>query len=167
VQIENEFTISSPHRKISDLSRYWRAEQNAPKWFKDSNETWRQSESEFLSFCDKCKVYEIGNALLIIEDFGERAEIHFCVDGNLPDGLVNELKNIKAELLRQHSFIFGWVVRQNRGIKAIAAQLGLRFHGFKMHHGISHGKVLEWHCYSLHWSESFVVADRKNLLLSL
>ncbi len=145
------------------MLKYWQDEKEYPKWFRDANETWHQSDEEFLEFCNKCRIYEFGGCALYVEPFGDRANLHFSViRGSEVD--TSELFRIKTELLKEFKLIFGWILRQNRGVQKIAKELGMNYHGVQMFHGSSHGKVLEWWCFSLARTESFIVPDVRNLL---
>lgn len=149
-----------------NLLKYWEAEQQSPRWLRESNDVWRISQEDYLEFCGQCwKIYDLDDAMLYVERFGDRAEIHINA---LPEvnieNLVQRLIDIRKELFRDVAVVFGWVLRQNKGVQRICRQLGMEFYGVTMLHGESHGRVLEWRCYSVDRSEFFLNIDRKNLL---
>lgn len=147
--------------------KYWDAEHQFPKWFVDAHNVWLISLEDYLDFCRQCwKVYEIaGCGLLFVEKVESGAEIHLSiVRGADIMELTKGFIEVRRELLDSFDMIFGWVLRQNRGLQRICQQLGMEFYGVKMLHGSSHGKVLEWRCYSMRRGDFFLSIDNRSLL---
>lgn len=136
--------LSQPQTRI--LESYWQVEQQSPRWFQESSGAWERKDE--LSFCAKChSIYEIqGKALVYIEKVGHNAEIHFSIKEKIE---ISDLVALKFELLREFDVLFGWILRQNRGMRKVAEQIGFRYDGLRMFYGSSHGKVLEWYCYTV------------------
>ena len=134
---------ASQHKTRSAiLESYWQVEQNAPRWFKDSSSVWEKKDE--LDFCEKChSIYEVGNTLVYIEDSGE---IHFSAKGDVD---VQSLITLKDDLLQEFDFLFGWILKQNRGMRKVAEQIGFEYDGLRMLKGSSNGRVLEWYCYKI------------------
>ena len=142
--------------------KYWHAEQSFPQWFKSANDVWTMTEDEFIGFCEQCwKIYELDNtALIYVEKIGEHANIHCSIlrDADV-DVLVASLVDVRIELLKQFKMVFGFVVRQNKGLRRICEKMGMKQNGVKMLHGEFHGKVIEWLCYVI-----FPIENRRSLL---
>ena len=129
------------------LESYWQVEQNAPRWFKDSSSVWEKKDE--LDFCEKChSIYEVGNTLVYIEDSGE---IHFSAKGEAD---VQSLIILKDDLLQEFDFLFGWILKQNRGMRKVAEQIGFEYDGLRMLKGSSNGRVLEWYCYKINLNKN-------------
>jgi len=139
-----------------DLLKWWKIEQDSPKWFKDANSLWRENEQDFIAFCAQShKIYDLGEVIVYVQGLGDKAEIHF---GAVPKAKVDisKLIDIRDELFTEFDMIFGWLLKQNRGMKAIAEQVGMKYQGVQMFHGESRGKVLIWHCHSAD-KNSFII----------
>jgi hypothetical protein len=145
------------------LLRYWEAEQKMPRWYLDTTRVKSISKQAFLEFCEKCHIYEINdNALLYCESPQEGVcNIHFSLMRG-SEISVEDLVQIKRELLQKNWLIFGWVARQNRGLQQLCRDLGLSYSGVQMMDGVSHGRVIQWLCYSISYKN--VLPSAQNLL---
>ena len=152
-----------PNKKT--LLKFWQAEQAFPRWFKASGQTWRNADTPelFLEWCADNRVYAIKNeGLIYVENTGE---VNFSMfRGADVDEMVDSFIDLREELFKEFNTIFCWVLRQNRKLQQIVESVGLRFTGLKMLHGESHGKVLEWHCYSLRKSQKEIAFDYSKML---
>ncbi len=97
-----------------------------------------------LAFCEQChSIYEVDNTLVYVEHSGE---IHFSVRGEVD---VPELIALKFELLKEFPYFFGWILKQNRGMRRVAEQIGFEYDGLRMLKGQSKNRPLEWMCYTV------------------
>ncbi len=133
-----------------DYLKYWNIEQKSPRWFRTSNGLWRESESDFIEFCDQLhRVYDLGEVIVYVQKVSDiSAEIHFGAERNAKVD-VTRLLETRDEILQDFDMIFGWLLKQNRGMKKIADQVGMTYQGVKMLNGSYKDKILEWHCHSL------------------
>ena len=135
---------------IDSLAKYREAELLSPRWFKDACDTWHLTDEEFRGFCNNCyRFYEINdNALIYCEKTSpESVNIHLGIlRGARID--IGNLLIIRDDLFKEFEMIFGFVESHNRMVKRICEEVGLYFYGLTMLHGSSHGRPIEWHCYS-------------------
>lgn len=134
-----------------DLLKYYRAEQELPRWYRDSTRVKNASEEQFLEFCEKCTaIFEIDDtALIYCEDRGNSiCEVHFSMirGTEVPITVMRKARDI---VLREYNSIFGWVLKRNRGLRRAMIELEFTPNGVEMIEGNSHGKVLQWDCYWL------------------
>lgn len=150
------------------LLEYWREERTYPKWWREADETWNQTEEEFLDFCHQChKIYELDDvALLYLEKpTPKTVNIHFSLKrGCDAYHMVNDLVAIRNETFKTIELIFGWVHIRNKGLRKILEDCGFYWHGFSMFYGQT--KVSEWRCHSCARSEYFI-SKPVNSVLSL
>ena len=138
----------------NDLLKWWKIEQGSPRWFKDANSLWCEDEQGFIQFCASCyRIYDLGNIIIYVQKDRELANVHIGATRSAAIDLT-QLVVIRNELLQEFAGIYGWLVKQNRGMKCIAEQIGMKHYGVKMLLGESHGKVLEWECFSVNKSAS-------------
>ena len=133
-----------------ELQKFWIEERdNMPQWFQDGSQAWGCSWEDFKGFYEQCeRVYNLGDILVYVEKIGEYANLHISLlRGAKID--IPTLLNIRDELLKDYKLLFAWVGKHNRGLKKIVEQCGLKYDGLQMFHGESHGRVLEWRCYSI------------------
>lgn len=147
------------------LMKFWEAERRAPRWLRQSNETDKYTAEENVEWAKQHKVYFLadGRAALFAAPSGE---IHFSIlaDASL-ENLTVELEEVKADLLTSGvKVIFGWVLRQNRGLRSVCEQLGMRFSGLRRFKSFSHGRVCEWYCYQLFPTQEIVAPPIENVL---
>lgn len=153
------------YKEVTDEAtwlKYWDAEHQFPQWFIEANDVWIMTEESFLGFCRQCwKIYEVdGQALIYIEKIGDNAEIHVAVlRGADVKTISPSLIELRQEVLKAFEMLFGWIVRQNRGMQRIAEAIGMKFYGLRMYHGHFHGQVIEWHCYSMSKADIFVIEN--------
>ena len=150
----------------SVLLQYWHHEQTFPRWYKDSTALKSITRKAFLEFCAKCwRIYEINDtALLYCETLQKDiVNIHFSLVRGT-DVSTDALKSIRKDLLGEFKTIYGWVLRQNRGLKKICRELGLEANGVKMIEGTSHNKPLVWECYML--KRKYIIKNPQILLNS-
>ncbi len=147
------------------FKRFWQDEkENSPRYFNDSGNTWHCSETDFLDFCSRMwRIYCVDEtALVYIESSGE---VHLSVlRGSNSANLISELIEMRNEVLQKLPLLFGWVGAKNRGIRKLMEGIGFQFKGFTMIKGESHGKVLEWHCYTVLQKEFYCLKNGDNLL---
>jgi hypothetical protein len=145
------------------LMRYFENDKTAPRWFKDANGIDGMSAEYYLGFCKNCwRIYEIDDVALLYCEEGKKAiGIHFSVmrGKSVP---MHDLWLIRNAVFQEFEMIFGWVARQNKGTQRMCVELGLEYRGMKMLNGSTHGKVIEWKCYSM--TRQNVVLNCKNLL---
>lgn len=151
------------------LLKFWEAEKQTPRWFRDAGNAWVTSDIEFLEFCKSCwRIYLFleEKAVMYVGKIGTIANIHLSL---MPDAdkanLIKELFEIEFDILEvECNSIIGWVAKQNRGLRRICEQLGLRFYGFSRFKGETHGKVIEWQCHGITKAEVFVLPNYMNVL---
>lgn len=135
------------------LYKFWQDEATLPQWFQDGSNAWGCSWEDFKEFANNCeRIYLINdNALIYVENIDGQANVHISL---LRGTTINiqDLKDIKADIHQTYPFIFGWVGRHNRGLKRMVTECGLQPNGLKMFYGKSHGRVMEWQCYSANFS---------------
>lgn len=145
------------------LLKFWQAEQDTPEWYRASTELWRTTKDEFLALCEKSEIYIIGECLVFVEPSGE---LHFSVlKGAKID--VEPFWELREQLFTRYSFLFGWVLSKNRGVRKLCESAGLRFTGLKMFYGGFRGRLLEWHCYGIKKQKDIVFPYEKMLSLPL
>jgi len=159
------------YRKITDeniLRKFWHEEhENMPQWYSDGTDCWHIDCDDFLSFCRRMwKIYLINDtALLYIENLGQTANIHFSLlRGADAVAMIPDFIEIRNKTFKHVEMIFGWAARRNKGLQKILEACGFKYYGFQMFHGESHGKILEWRCFSINRRELFVAKDTKTLL---
>ena len=163
--------ILTVKNNLPELLKFWEYEQTTPRWFRETCRTNEFDEKDYLDWCAKMwRIYGLldNKAAVMVAKHGTRAEIHFSF---LPDAdkatLIDELIQIRADIFCAGiEVIFGWVARQNRGLRKICEQLGLTFYGFRRFSGESHGRVIEWQCYGISQA-SILVAKPQKIVLSL
>jgi RimJ/RimL family protein N-acetyltransferase len=152
-------------REVTDtatLLKYWDAEHQFPQWFVEANDVWIMTEELFLGFCQQCwKIYEVdGQALVYVEKIGDNAEIHVSVLRGIDvQTILPSLIELRNEVLKHCEMLFGWMVRQNKGMQRVAEAIGMKFYGLKMFHGAFHGRVIEWRCYSMLKTDIFIIEN--------
>ncbi len=133
------------------FKRFWNNDATAtPQHFQDATHSWNTDWEDFLGFCEQCeRVYLIDDsALVYVENVNGNANVHLSVmRGHTIQ--IEDCRAIRDALLRDYRMIFGWCGQKNRGLRKILEACGLRYYGFEMIHGWSHGKPLIWQCYSL------------------
>ncbi len=133
------------------FKRVWTSERDdVPRFFSDGSHTKTTSWADFKGFCEQCdRTYSLnGQGILYVERIGYNANIHFSlIRGEKVE--LNDLISIRDEIFQDFELIFGWVGLHNRPLKRLIESCGLRYDGFRMYYGESHGRLLEWRCYSL------------------
>ena len=133
-----------------ELQKFWLDERdNKPRWFQDGSQAWGCSWEDFRDFYRQCeRVYHLDGVLIYVERIENNANLHISVlRGATID--IEKLIEIREELLKDYHLLFAWVGKHNRGLKKIVEQCGMQYYGLQMFHGESHGRVLEWRCYSI------------------
>ncbi len=144
--------LLSLERDRDIILAYHEVEQNAPQWFRDGSDVWQKDD--LLEWCKRHhKIYEIENkALLYVEPTGE---VHFSVKrGENGLDLIPALLEIRAELFKEFDTLYGWMLKQNRGLKKICESVGFKYEGFRVFHGVVKNRVAEWHCHSMEKSSN-------------
>lgn len=148
------------------FKKFWQNDaEKMPAYFQNGTHAFETCWDDFKGFCEQCdRIYLIDNvALLYVERRGQHANIHFSlVRGETID--IADLIKIRGELFKDFEMIFGWIGSKNRGLKQIIEQCGFHYDGFYMLKGQSHGKVLEWQCYSIRKHELFSRKSNESLV---
>jgi len=159
------------YREIRDddvLQRFWQDErENMPRWIGDGTDARCIDRDGFIEFCHRMwKIYLINDeGLLYIEKHGDIGEIHFSLLRNADAvKMIPDFIDIRNKTLGQVDMICGWTVRQNKGLQRILNACGFNYYGLQMFYGESHGKVLEWRCFSINRRQLYVAKDAKTLL---
>lgn len=148
------------------LLKYWRDEQNGTKWFKESLSTDNGSDDSFERFCKRHRMFEIDKVTLLYLDYIQPniVMLHISV---LRKKRVNidDLIAIRDQLFSEGvEWVFGWVAKQNRKLRAICEVVGMEWNGEVDDSAIVKGKPFIKYCYSLHQAKFLVVEKGKNLL---
>lgn len=135
---------------LNRLKEFWEEERdNMPRWFQDGSQAWGCSWEDFKGFYDQCeKVYDLGDTLIYVENIDGMANLHVSTLRGVKID-IPKWKEIRDELLTKYTILFAWIGKHNRGLRRIIEQCDFKYHGLQMFHGTSHGKVLEWRCYSI------------------
>lgn len=150
------------YREVTDKAtwlKYWNEEHTFPQWFIEANDVWTADKDSFLTFCRNCwGIFEIdGQCLVYVEKTGE---IHVAVLREVDiDAVQTGLIALRNYLLNTFTMLFGWIVRQNKGMQRVAKIIGMNFYGIKMFHGVFHERVIEWHCYSMLKTDVFAIEN--------
>ena len=144
------------------LLKYFRAEQNSPKWLKTALDTDDATDETFEAFCNRHRMFEIDDvALLYLEKKDSLTEIHFSMLRGAKCDLVGDLIEIRDMLFAEGtSIIYGWVMRVNRPLRRLCANVGLYFTGSE--YGEGKGKKL---CYAISRKDLYLPI-KKDLLIS-
>jgi hypothetical protein len=148
---------------MSDFLEYYRYEQSMPLWYRNQN-VWIENEKEYLEFCDRCTVYELGNAAIFIEPKSRfTAECYFSVKGKVDVGeIVREIEKVKIEVFSRYNLIFGWIAKKNYGIRKVCEKVGFSYFGFRQYYGTSHSRPIEWMYVAL---SKKLIADKRESVL--
>jgi hypothetical protein len=147
------------------FKKFWMDEkEHMPRWFVDGTNSKKVTWQEFQDFCHSMwRIYSIDDkALVYFEKIRNHANVHFSLlRGEKID--TEPLISIRDEIIRDVNLIFGWSGTHNRGLCKMLEAVGFQYDGLKMLFGESHGRVLEWKCYT--YKKPLAVRD-KTLLLS-
>lgn len=149
------------------LLDFYHAEQSLPQWFQDCQNAWLDNEQDYLEFCERCKVYQVGNALILLDRKSKySAEVHFSVKGKIGVGktvaAIEEIKHICFE--QNINLIYGWIARKNYGLRKLCSLIGFNYFGFRMFYGQSHGRPIEWIYVAISKENNLVVSKRESVL---
>jgi hypothetical protein len=145
------------YREIRDEEGYadqvWKAEESAPRWFRDAAHVWTPDFDRFIAFWRNCgEIYGLfdDDRLLAMVYIEYRTllvvNIHVSVIAKVPEG---ELERFFVSLMRKKAqegvqVMTGWVLAKNRGLLRVARNAGFKPNGLKMTFGASNGRALEW-----------------------
>lgn len=146
------------------FKRFWIDEANFPKWWKDANSTWGTTWEDFQAFCARMhKIYSIDDvALVYVEKVADgRANMHFSLlRGERID--TKELIELRDVIAVDFPVMYAWCGKRNRGLRRILEQIGFEWKGLQMHLQETHGKVLDWLCYT--YTEVSVANNKTSLI---
>jgi len=147
------------------FKQFWIDEgTNFPRFWKDGANSENVTWEEFKAFCDGMwKVYSIDDvALVYVERTGEgRANMHFSLLRG--EGIdTKDLIALRDILAINFPLMYAWCGKKNRGLRRILEQIGFEWKGLEMHWKQSHGKVLDWLCYT--FAEVSVANRTKSLI---
>lgn len=133
-----------------NLRTAWAWAENAPRWFTESQD--KETEEDFLSTADEKLFYGIFDkemtALIRLTPYsGKVFEIDLFADRKTDLNVLTEAGLSVRDYLIDKGIakgFFGWISRQNRGIRKLYASLGFTACGIKCYRGKTHGRPVEW-----------------------
>lgn len=152
-----------------NLLKYWRDEQNSPRWHREALDTDNGSDESFEAFCRKHRMFEIDEVALLYCEYVKWnvVQIHFSLLRK-QRVQIQDLIDIRNQLFDENvMWIFGWIAKKNWWLRGVVECVGMSYDGIEDNELMVKGKPFPRLRYSMFLTDFLIVEKPKSLLLSV